>query len=136
MDKKETIKYVMSELIEKGNLGIIDEIYSADYIAHAGEKEYGGHSFLNRFSKQLLATFPDVRTVGLKFLAEDGDTIVWQRTLRGTHKKKMRGIPASEKKVKWVDMIVSRFENERIAEEWVVSELMGEMLLKAPRVKK
>jgi predicted ester cyclase len=45
----------------------------------------------------------------------------------------MQGIPPSGKKVKWVDLVVTRFNNERIAEEWVVSELMGELLLKVPR---
>jgi hypothetical protein len=32
-------------------------------------------------------------------------------------------------------MIVSHFENEKISEEWIVSELMGELLLKAPTKK-
>ena len=29
-------------------------------------------------------------------------------------------------------MVVSRFEGESISEEWIVSELMGELLLNAP----
>ncbi len=37
--------------------------------------------------------------------------------------------------IKWTDMVVSRFENDKIAEEWVVSELMGELLLKTPAKK-
>jgi predicted ester cyclase len=46
----------------------------------------------------------------------------------------MQGIPPSGKKVKWVDMVVTRFENDKIAEDRVVSELMGEMLLRGPKV--
>lgn len=133
MDKKETIRYLMSELIEQGNSEIIEEIFSAEYVAHAGEKEYGGYTFLKRFANQLRKTFPDMRTVNLKFLAQDGDTIVWQRTLKGTHKIKMQGIPPSGKKLTWVEMVATRFEDEKIAEEWFVSELMGQMLLKAPQ---
>jgi hypothetical protein len=30
-------------------------------------------------------------------------------------------------------MVVTHFNKEKIAEEWVVSELMGELLLKVPR---
>ncbi|MEM7331859.1 MAG: ester cyclase [Chloroflexota bacterium] len=133
MDKKETIRYLMSELIEQGNSEIIEEIFSAEYVAHAGEKEYSGFAFLKRFANQLRKTFPDMRAVNLKFLAQDGDTIVWQRTLKGTHKIKMQGIPPSGKKLTWVEMVATRFEDEKIAEEWFVSELMGQMLLKAPQ---
>jgi len=132
-NKEEIIKYVIEELIGKGNLGIIDETFSTDYVAHAGEKEYSGHAFIKRFANQLRTAIPDLRVVEVKFLAQDVNTIVWQRTLKGTHKVEMQGIPASEKKVKWVDMVVTRFNNEKIVEEWVVSELMGELLLKVPR---
>jgi len=131
--KEEKIRYALEELVEKGNLGIIDETFATDYVAHAGEKEYNGHSFIKRFAKQLRTAIPDMRVVEVKFLAQDANTIVWQRTFRGTNKVAMRGIPASGKKVKWVEMVVTRFKNEKIAEEWVVSELMGELLLKVPR---
>jgi len=47
----------------------------------------------------------------------------------------MMGIPASEKKIKWKEMVVSRFEGDKIAEEWVVSELAGQLLLKQPKKK-
>jgi predicted ester cyclase len=44
----------------------------------------------------------------------------------------MMGIPPSDKKIKWIEMVVTRFEGDRIAEEWVVSELAGQLLLKQP----
>ena len=133
-NKEEKIRYVIDELIGKGNLGIVYEAFATDYVAHAGEKEYSGHSFINRFANELRTAIPDIRIVEIKFLAQDVNTVVWQRTLIGTHEVEMQGIPPSGKKVKWVDMVVTRFNNEKIAEEWVVSELMGELLLKVPRI--
>lgn len=97
-NKEEKIKHVMHELIENGNLEIIDDFFTENYIAHAGEKEYSGHSFLKRFSKKLRKAIPDIHAVELKFLAHDNDTVVWQRILEGTHKVDMQGIPASGKK--------------------------------------
>ncbi len=41
----------------------------------------------------------------------------------------------NEKKLKWNEMVVSRFEGDKIAEEWVVSELAGQLLLKLPKTK-
>jgi predicted ester cyclase len=133
-NKEEIIGYAIEELVGKGNLGIVDETFATDYVAHTGEKEYSGHSFITRFTNQLRTAIPDIRVVEVQFLAQDVNTIVWQRTLSGTHEVEMQGIPPSGKKVKWVDMVVTRFNNEKIAEEWVVSELMGELLLKVPRV--
>ncbi len=133
--KEKIIQYAMEELIEKGNVGIIDEIFTTDYVAHAGEKEYTGHSSVKRYASQLHTSIPDLRIVDVQFLMQDGDTIVWQRKLEGTHKVAMQGIPPSGQKVKWVEMVVSRFKNEKISQEWVVSELMGELLLRVPRVK-
>jgi predicted ester cyclase len=134
--KKELIRYAFEELIGKGNLAIIDETFATDYIAHAGAKEYSGHSFIKHFANQLRSAIPDIRVLEIKFLAQDANTIVWQRKLTGTHKVEMKGIPASGKNVEWIDMVVTRFDKEKIAEDWVASELMGELLLKVPRVYK
>jgi hypothetical protein len=34
----------------------------------------------------------------------------------------------------WRDMVVTRFESEKIAEDWAVSELAGALVLKLPRI--
>lgn len=46
MDKnyEDKIRYTLEELIGKGNLGIVDETFTTDYVAHAGEKEYSAKS--------------------------------------------------------------------------------------------
>jgi len=124
----------LTALIGKGNLEIIEKAFATDYIAHAGEKDYAGHSFIKRYANLLRTAIPDIHIVEVKFLAQDNNTIVWQRTLSGTHKVEMQGLPPSGKKVKWVDMVVTRFKDKKISEDWVVSELMGELLLKVPKV--
>ncbi len=129
-NREERIRYANDELIGKGNLGIVDEIFAIDYVAYARGKEYSGHSFIKRFTGQLRSAIPDIQIVEVKFLMQDDSRIVWQRTLKGTHEVEMKGIPPSGKKVEWIDMVVTHFDNEKIAEEWVVSELMGELLLK------
>lgn len=136
MDKREKITYCLSELIEKGNLDIIPEVFSENYIAHAGNKEHKGHAFLKRFSKILQKSIPKIKVIEVDFLLEDEKYISWKRTLTGTHKVNMMGIPASNKKIRWEEMVVSRFKNGLIAEEWLVSDLAGQLLLKqAPKSK-
>ena len=42
----------------------------------------------------------------------------------------IRAIPASLKKVRWNEIVVTRFEGAFIAEEWIVSSLAFQLLLK------
>ena len=128
MNQEEKIKFGLEQLVE-GNFDIVDEIFSTDYLAHAGDKEYKGHGFIKRFARQLRCAIPDIRIVKIEFLAQAGDTVTWQRIFTGTHEANMMGIPPSGKKVKWIEMVVTRFKDKKIAEEWVVSELAGELAL-------
>jgi len=130
MNKGKQIKYAVEQLVGKGNIDIVDEIFVVNYIAHAENKEHKGIEFIKRFSKILQTSIPDICVLKVEILAEENNTISWQRTLQGTHKENMMGIPASNKKIKWNEMIVSRFEKDKIAEEWIVSELMGQLMLK------
>ncbi len=129
---EERIRFANDEILGKGNLGVVDKIFATDYVVHAGGKDHKGHEFVRRFVKLLRSAIPDLRVVEVALLIQAGDTIVWQRTLSGTHEADMMGIPPSGKKVKWSDMVVTRFAGEKIAEEWTVSDLAGQLLLKLP----
>lgn len=130
MTKTERLKSAAQKLIGEGNLEITSTYFTEDYLAHAENKEYSGLDFIQRFSKTLHTSIPDIKVVNVEILVENGDTISWLRTMQGTHKKNMMGIPASNKKLTWNEMIVSRFEGDKIAEEWIVSELAGQLMLK------
>ena len=136
MDKspKEKIKIGNDELIGKGNLNIIEEIFAPGYVVHASGKDYKGHKFIERFIGQLRTAIPDIKVVKIEFFIQAGTTIAWQRTLSGTHLAEMMGAHPSGQKLKWSEIVISRFENDKIVEEWMVSELAGEMLSKPPLV--
>ena len=132
MNKKEKIRYAVNQLMGLGNLNIIDSIFTTGYVAHAEDKSYFGHSFIIRYIKELKSSISDIEIFKVEFFAEEDDLISWQRILTGTHTSTMMGIPPSNKKIKWGEMVVSRFEAGKISEEWVVSELMGQLLLNQP----
>lgn len=130
MDYKALLRYCCPELIELGNLAIIPAAFTTDYIAHAGERIYRGHAFLEQYTRQIRQALPDIRLVALEVLARADDRITWQQSFRATHRVALRGIPPSGKEVKWSELVVSRFAGERIAEEWVASDLAGQLLLR------
>ncbi len=74
-----------------------------------------------------------MKVSNLIFFNETEDTVVWQRTLKGKHTKSIRGILASGKMIQWNEIIISKFVEGKIEEEWIVSELLGKLLLKVPK---
>ena len=130
---EERIRFANDEILGKGNFGAVDEIFATDYVVHAGGKDHKGLEFVRRFCKLLRSAIPDLQVVEVALLIQAGDTIAWQRTLSGTHEAEMLGIPPTGQKVKWRDMVVTRFGGEKIAEEWGVSELAGELFSKFSR---
>ena len=46
-----------------------------------------------------------------------------------------QGIPASMKRIKWNDIVVTRFDVDRIAEEWLASNLAFQLMIKQPNKK-
>jgi predicted ester cyclase len=130
MDKKELINFANIELFEKGNFEIISEIFATNYVVHSANKNYEGHDFIKKWFKQIHKTFSNIRVVKVEFFTEENNSIVWQRTIKGKHINKIRGINPSGKNIKWNEIVVSRFDQNKIIEEWVVSELKGELLSK------
>ncbi len=128
---EERVRFANDEIVGKGNLGVVDEVFAADYVLHAGGKDFKGTEFVRRFIGQIRSAIPDLRVVEVALLIQAGDTIAWQRTLSGTHEAEMGGIPPTGQKVEWRDMVVTRFDGEKIAEDWGVSELAGQLLSKS-----
>ncbi|TDI72322.1 MAG: hypothetical protein E2O85_00690 [Bacteroidetes bacterium] len=129
---EERVRSANDEIIGNGNLDVVDQIFSSDYVVHTGDKDYKGTQFVRRFVNQLRSAIPDIRVGEVEILMQKDDTITWQRTLSGTHQASMMGIPPSGKSVEWRDILVTRFDGEQIIEEWAVSDLAGQLLLKLP----
>ncbi|MDM8535833.1 ester cyclase [Desulfobacterales bacterium HSG17] len=132
-NKEELIKFGNNELLEKGSTDVITELFATNYVVHAEGKNYKGHGFIKRWVKQLRSAIPDIRVLKEEFQVQTDDTLVWQRTLSGTHIEEVWGIRPTKQKVEWREMVISRFDDKKIIEEWVVSELLGELLSKPPR---
>ena len=50
------------------------------------------------------------------------DRVAWQRTLQGSQDGSFRGFPV------WRDMVTSRFRDGRIAEDWVITDVVERLL--------
>ena len=127
---RETIETANRVLLVEGDLDAIPEHFGDDYVAHVTDRDIGGgHDTVRRIVGAMRKSFDEL-SVEVEILVADGDRVAWQRTLRGVHARAFQGFPGTGKPLVWRDMVTSRFEDGRIVEEWVVTDL-AERLLRA-----
>jgi predicted ester cyclase len=129
MNKTELIRKRVKQLFEQGDVEIVDSSFVEGYVAHDGDKKHSGQKFVKQFIGKLRLAIPDLKIEKIEFLSQTEETLTWQRSFSGTHKVELQGIPASMKKVKWNEIVVTRFEGEKIAEDWLVSNLALQLMI-------
>ena len=124
-NNKALVRRQHEEVWNKGNLEVVDEIYTSDFICHflAGP-EWRGLKGVKRKVKRQRAAFPDWNEEIEDIIAE-GDKVVTRFTSRGTHKGKFMGIPRTGKKVKISEVAVFRIADGKIVEQWGYPDLQG-----------
>lgn len=103
------------EMFNKGNIDFPDEVFADDY---RGE----GPELIKKLVAQMKAAFPDLQ-VKIDPLIAEGNMTAWRRTHTGTHQGAYWGFPPSGNKISWEDIIISRYENGKVAEEWGAGNL-------------
>ncbi|HEY1357952.1 MAG TPA: ester cyclase [Thermoleophilaceae bacterium] len=125
-DLKGTVQRFYDEL-NKGNLDIIDEVLSEDFVDH---EEFPGlepnREGVKQFFAMFRAAFPDLRMEADDMVAE-GDRVVARLTARGTHQGDFMGMPPSGKAVEVAVYDMLRFEDGKVAEHWGLFDAMTMM---------
>jgi predicted ester cyclase len=107
------------EEIDKGNLDIVDECFSTDYVDH--NLAIPGLAPGLKGAKQAFeifhAAFPDTVHV-IEDLISEGDKVVARIRASGTHTGELMGRPATGRLVKLTGIAIYRFDNGRIVERW------------------
>jgi steroid delta-isomerase-like uncharacterized protein len=128
-----TIDAANSTLIGNGDLDAVSEFFTSDYVAHVTEGHItGGHDAIRRVLRMYRRAFRDIR-VEVEVFLEKKDRVAWQRTLRATHTGAFKGFPATGRRIVWRDMVVSRFREGLIAEDWFITDLAERLLLARKR---
>ena len=122
------IRTVNDALLNRGQTDLVPEFFTRDYVVHLADRDFRGHTFVVGFVQQLRYLFPDL-ALEVEVLVNDGGRVAWRRTYRGVQSGAFRGFPASGKTIEWQDMVVSRFEDGLIAEEWTTTDLAEHLLL-------
>lgn len=115
----------LEEVFNKKNLAAIDEFIAPDQVDHTlpaflPSTPEGTKRAIDMFLK----AFPDVQLTVEDMVAE-GDRVVTRYTSRGSQKGAFMGIPPTGKQMTVSSIIIARFADGKIVEEWGLDDQMG-----------
>jgi predicted ester cyclase len=112
------------EVIEQGNEATFRDLMAPDFVNRSAPvgAPTGPEGMLFTFNRVLRPAFPDLSVEIHDQLAE-GDRVTTRKTIRGTHRGELFGIPATGRRIE-IDVIdIVRLVNGRYAEHWGVNTL-------------
>lgn len=122
---KSIARRYIEEVWNQGNLSLIDELFTPDYINHSPSiGQTAGPDGL----KQLIASFrtaaPDLHVTVDDMLAED-DRVMTRWTAKGTHLGVLMGVPPTGNVVLVTSTVIDRVVDGRIVEHWASRDDLG-----------
>ena len=102
----------LEQVCARGDLERARELYAGDFIDHVNTLEFRGQEGIARSVAMYRALFSDLR-IDVVDQVSDGDRVVSRWVLQGSHRGRRVTLPG---------ITISRFENDKIAEDWTVSD--------------
>ena len=113
------------EVVNKGNLAVLDEIVAPDFVSHGGPPELPpGREGYKQFFATAHSAFPDFHST-LEDMIAEGDKVVERFTARGTHRGEWMGIPPTGKQMTVTGIGIHRISDGKIVEDWTSMDMLG-----------
>ncbi|MDQ1594985.1 MAG: hypothetical protein QOH40_1541, partial [Arthrobacter pascens] len=114
------------EIIEGGNLNLIDELATDDYMDHeeALPGQPSGKEGVRYFVDAVRTAFPDIRVKSLEPSLADGNLEACHVILTGTHRGELAGVAGTGKSVEFGGTDIIRVEGGKVAEHWGTTDNM------------
>ncbi|MHA2064892.1 MAG: ester cyclase [Candidatus Thorarchaeota archaeon] len=126
-ENKDIVRRINDEVWGKGNLVIVDDLYTTNYVDHNPMPGMTpDREGLKQSVNIMRAAFPDLQTRTEDLVAE-GDKVASRWTAIGTHKGEFMGIAPSSKQVTVTGMQISRIVDGKVVEDWTEFDMMGMM---------
>jgi len=107
------------ELWDGGNLGVADELFTADYRLHvSGNPAPIGREIVTHVVSAFRAAFPDL-THTVDELIGEGTGVAARWTLQGTHRGEFQGLVATGRSIRLSGTTIHHFADGKIVETWL-----------------
>jgi steroid delta-isomerase-like uncharacterized protein len=122
------IKRFYTEVVGDGNMALIDELVSDDFVDHdpmpGQSPRKDGVSF---FVKTMRAAFPDLKATVMEPALVDGNLEALYVVLAGTHQGELMGVAATGRSVKFSGIDIIRVDGGKVVEHWGATDIMALM---------
>jgi steroid delta-isomerase-like uncharacterized protein len=113
------------EVWNSGDLAAIDDLLTPDFVRHDPDApEVRGPTAEREFVAGYLAAFPDLHFT-VESLVAEANLVAARLIATGTHRGDLPGIPATGKTVRIEIMELYRVAEGRIAEQWVLTDMLA-----------
>ena len=127
LEENKAITRRYADEVNKRNLAAMDEIYSANYIAHvAGGQEVRGPEGVKELLTTLFSEYPDLHWTIEAIVAKE-DKVLLRYTARGMHKGETMGIPPTGKEITASEISICRIAGGKVVEGWNIFDQLGMM---------
>ncbi|MEO5780958.1 ester cyclase [Arthrobacter oryzae] len=108
------------EVLEGGNLALVDELTADNYVDHeeALPGQPPGKEGARYFVEMMRAAFPDIHIKAMDAALSAENMEACHVILTGTHRGEMAGIAPTGKTVEFDATDIVRVENGKVAEHW------------------
>jgi steroid delta-isomerase-like uncharacterized protein len=121
---KQLVRRAIEEVYNRGNLDLVDELVSSNFVAYSPSEEIRRPSGIKQYVTELRAAFPDLHMT-IEDQVADGDRVVTRWTATGTHTGPFHGIPPTGKAGKITGIDIDRIVNGKTVECWTNSDDLG-----------
>jgi steroid delta-isomerase-like uncharacterized protein len=118
----ETIRCLIEDVFNRGNLDLASELLHPQYQFASPTESLVGIQAFQQFAAAFREAFPDLY-LQIDHLWEGGDHTCLRFTLTGTHRGNLFGLPPTHQAVEVAGVVMSRFEQGTIREEWELLDM-------------
>ncbi len=130
IDNKAIARSYLEDVWNDKRIERIDDLVTDTFTDHHYPSDYPlGPEGAKRWFTLVRTAFPDIHCEINDIIAE-GDKVMVQYILSGTHQGEFAGIPASGRFVSVEAVSIYKISGGKIAESWVISGLMADLLKK------
>ena len=116
-ENKALIRLVFEEAFNRGNLAIVDEVFSPHFVDLSTPDQPIGPQGVKDYFAMVRTGFPDMQ-IAIDVLIAEGDRVALRTVWRGTHLGEYEGVVATGKQVVRTMIQIFRIADGKIAEEW------------------
>lgn len=121
---KAIARKVFEDIQSQGNLALVDELVTGDYVGHTPFDDIHGPEGAKQFFSRLREAFPNMQVTVEDQIAE-GDEVVTRWTFRGTHKGEFQDMSPTSKQVTMTGITIFRIASGKIIEGWTNADILG-----------